>query len=74
MANRVQKKTALDSCLKNLAEMLEPHLVEIKHQGQSKHQHPEPLDHRRLFIPCYTEKTRRLPPLLATMTKSASSQ
>jgi hypothetical protein len=28
---------------KNIAETLEPHLIEIKHQEESKLQHPEPL-------------------------------
>jgi hypothetical protein len=42
--------------------MLEPHLVEIKHQEESKPQHPEPQAHKKLLhTPLYTEKNRRAP-------------
>jgi hypothetical protein len=49
MATRVQKQTAWVPWIKNLAETLEPHLMEIKHKGESKLQHPEPLDNRKLL-------------------------
>jgi hypothetical protein len=48
MATRVQKQTVWALWIKNLAEMLEPHL-EIKHQGESKLWHPEPLAYRKLL-------------------------
>jgi hypothetical protein len=37
--------------------MLEPHLSEIKHQGESKLQHPESLAIGSFSMPLYTEKT-----------------
>jgi hypothetical protein len=35
--------------IKDFAEMLETHLAEVKHQGELKLQHPEPLAHRMLL-------------------------
>jgi hypothetical protein len=49
IATRVQKQTAWVPWIKNLAETLEPHLAEIKHHGESKLQHPEPLVHRKFL-------------------------
>jgi hypothetical protein len=49
LVTREQKQTAWALWLKNLAEMLEPHLAEIKHQRESKLQHSEPLAHRKLL-------------------------
>jgi hypothetical protein len=49
MVTRVQKQTASAPRIKNCAEVLEPHLAEIKHQEESKLQHPEPLAHRKLL-------------------------
>jgi hypothetical protein len=43
MVTRAQKQTAWAPGLQNLTENLEPHLAEIKHQGESKFQHPKPL-------------------------------
>jgi hypothetical protein len=37
--------------------MLEPHLAEIKHQEESKLQHPEPQACKNFLMPYYTEKT-----------------
>jgi hypothetical protein len=48
MATRMQKQTVWAPWIKNLAETLEPHLVEIKQQGESKLRHAEPLSHRKL--------------------------
>jgi hypothetical protein len=45
MATRVQKQIAWALWLKNLTEMLEQHLVEIKQQPGSNLQHPKPLAH-----------------------------
>jgi hypothetical protein len=45
----VQKQTAWAQWVQNLPEMLEPHLVEIKQQGESKLGHPEPLAHGKLL-------------------------
>jgi hypothetical protein len=42
MVTRVQKQTAWALWLKNLAEMLQPHLTEIKHQEKSNLWHLEP--------------------------------
>jgi hypothetical protein len=33
----------------DFAERLETHLAEVKHQGELKHQHPEPLARGRLL-------------------------
>jgi hypothetical protein len=49
MVTRVQKLTAWVLWLKNFAEMLEPHLAEIKHQWESKLWHSEPLACRKLL-------------------------
>jgi hypothetical protein len=49
MVTRVQKQTAWAPWLQNLAETLEPHLAEIKHQGESKLRHPEPLAYTKLL-------------------------
>jgi hypothetical protein len=49
MATRVQKQTAWALWLQNIAETLEPHLAEIKHQGESKLQHPELLAHGKFL-------------------------
>jgi hypothetical protein len=35
--------------MRDLAEMLETHLADIKNQGELKFQHPEPLDCGRLL-------------------------
>jgi hypothetical protein len=43
MATRAQNQTAWAPWIKNLAEILEPYLVEMKHQGESKSWHLEPL-------------------------------
>jgi hypothetical protein len=43
MAARAQKQTVWALWLQNLTETLEPHMVEIKQQGESKLRHPEPL-------------------------------
>jgi hypothetical protein len=49
MVTRVQKQTAWALWLQNLTEMLEPHLVEIKHQWESKLWHPDSLALGKLF-------------------------
>jgi hypothetical protein len=49
VTTRVQKQTVLVPQLQNLAEMLEPHLVEIKHQQEPKHQHLKLLAHGNFF-------------------------
>jgi hypothetical protein len=49
MVTRVQKQIAWAPQIKNLAETLEPHLSEIKHQKESKLWHPEPLTHTKLL-------------------------
>jgi hypothetical protein len=41
--------------------MLEPHLAEVKQQGETKLQHPEPLACGKLLHAHYTEKTGGLP-------------
>jgi hypothetical protein len=61
MTTRVQKHTAWAPWIKNLAEMLEPHLAEIKHQGESKSQHPEPLAHTKLLHTTLYWENRRAP-------------
>jgi hypothetical protein len=61
MATRVQKQTAWALWIKNHAEMLEPHLVEIKHQGESKLGHPEPLARRKLIHATLHWKIRGAP-------------
>jgi hypothetical protein len=42
--------------------MLEQHLAEINHQGESKIQYPEPLAIESFSMPHYTEKTGGLLP------------
>jgi hypothetical protein len=59
MATRVQKQTAWTLWNKNLAETLEPYLAEIKQQGESKLQHPEPLARRKLLHPMLHWEKRR---------------
>jgi hypothetical protein len=49
METRVQKQTTCTLRLQNLAELLELPLAEIKQQGESKLQHPEPLDWGKLL-------------------------
>jgi hypothetical protein len=41
--NKGAEADSMSSVNQNLDEMLEPHLAEIKHQKESKLQHPEPL-------------------------------
>jgi hypothetical protein len=43
MVTKAQKQTVWAPRLQNLTEMLKPHVAEIKQQGESKLQHPEPL-------------------------------
>jgi hypothetical protein len=71
MATRVQKQTAWAPWIKNLPEMLKPHFVEIKHQGESKFWHPDSQPVESFSLPCHTENTGRLPPLLDTGSKPA---
>jgi hypothetical protein len=61
MVTRTQKKKAWDPWIKKLAETLEPDLVEIKHQAESKLWHPEPLTLKSFSTPHYTEKAGGLP-------------
>jgi hypothetical protein len=49
MVTRVQKQTEWALWIKNLAETLQPHLLEINHQGKSRLWHPEPLARRKLL-------------------------
>jgi hypothetical protein len=49
MVTRVQKQTVWAPEIKNIAEMLDPHLAEIKHQEESKLWHSEPLAHGKLL-------------------------
>jgi hypothetical protein len=60
MTTKVQKQTAWAPWLKNFAERLQPHLTEIKHQGESKFQHHEHLPLESFSMPHYTEKTSGL--------------
>jgi hypothetical protein len=59
MVTREQKQTVWARWIKKLAETLKPHLAEIKHQGESKLQHPEPLDHRKLLYAMLHWEIRR---------------
>jgi hypothetical protein len=49
MAITVQKQTAWAPWIKKLAEMLELHLAEVKHKGESKLWHPGSLAYRKLL-------------------------
>jgi hypothetical protein len=49
MATGTQTQTAWALWIRDLAEMLETHVTEVKHQGDPKPQHPEPLVHGRLL-------------------------
>jgi hypothetical protein len=49
MVTGAQKQPAWAPWIKNLAEMLEPYLAQIKHKGESKVLHPEPLACRKLL-------------------------
>jgi hypothetical protein len=52
----------MSSWIRDLAEMLETHFVEVKHKGQLKLWHPETLAHGRLLMSWYTERTGGPPP------------
>jgi hypothetical protein len=60
-ATRAQKQTAWAPRLQNLTKMLEPHLVEIKHQRESKFWHPEPLACGKLLHTMLHWENRRAP-------------
>jgi hypothetical protein len=49
MVTVTQTQTARALWIKDVAEMLETHLKEVKHQGELKRWHPEPLAHGRLL-------------------------
>jgi hypothetical protein len=49
MATRVQKQKLWAPRLQKLTEILEPHVAEIKQQGESKLWHPEPLARGKLL-------------------------
>jgi hypothetical protein len=49
MATGTQTQTAWALGIRDLAEMQETHLAEVKHQGELKLWHPEPLTHGRLL-------------------------
>jgi hypothetical protein len=49
MATVTQMQTAWALWIRDLAETLETHLVEVKHKGELKLGHPEPLAHGRLL-------------------------
>jgi hypothetical protein len=53
----IQTQTAWVLWIRDLAEMLEPHLKEVKHQGELKLWHPEPLSMDVCSMPLYTERT-----------------
>jgi hypothetical protein len=63
MATKAQKQTVWATWLQNLAETLESHLVEIKHQGESKLQHPEPLALGKLHTTLHWENRKSAGPL-----------
>jgi hypothetical protein len=49
MATGTQPQTSQPPLSGDFAERLETHLTEVKHQGELKHQHSEPLAHGRLL-------------------------
>jgi hypothetical protein len=49
MVTGTQMQTVWAPWIRDLAETLETHLAEVKHQGELKLQHPEPLDCGRLL-------------------------
>jgi hypothetical protein len=49
MATGTQMQTVLAPCIRDLAETLKSHLVEVKCQGELKLWHPEPLACGRLL-------------------------
>jgi hypothetical protein len=71
MTARAQKQTAWAPWLQNLAEMLEPHLAEIKQQGESKLRHPERLAHGKLLHAMLHWENRRAAALTDNGSKSA---
>jgi hypothetical protein len=58
MATKAQKQTEWTPWIKNLAEMLEPLLVEIMHQREPKLWHPELLTPRKLHITLHWENRK----------------
>jgi hypothetical protein len=59
MATGTQMQTAWDLWIRDFAEMLEIHFAEVKHKGELKLRHPEPLAHRRLLHAMIHWKSRR---------------
>jgi hypothetical protein len=49
MVTGTQMQTAWAPWIRDLAETLETYLAEVKHKGEQKLWHPEPLAHGRLF-------------------------
>jgi hypothetical protein len=49
MVTRVPEQTALALWVQNLSETLKPQLAEIKHKGELKFWHPEPILHGKLL-------------------------
>jgi hypothetical protein len=47
MATRIQPQTFWPLWSRDVAEKMETHLTEVKHQGELKHQHSETLAHGR---------------------------
>jgi hypothetical protein len=60
MASGTQLQTAWAPWIRDLAEILETHLAEVKHQGETKLQHSEPLAHGSLLHAMITKRTAGL--------------
>jgi hypothetical protein len=65
MATGTQPQTAWAPWTRDFAEMLEIRLPEVKHQGELKHQHSEPLAGEGFSMSRFTKRMRspKLPPL-----------
>jgi hypothetical protein len=57
MVTGTQLQIAWAPWIRDTAEMLETHLPEIKHQGEPKLQHSEPLAHGNSSTPWFTKRT-----------------
>jgi hypothetical protein len=67
MATGTQMQTVWVPWIRNLVEMRETHLAEVKHQGELKLLHPEPLAHGSSLHDMIHLKNKRAPtPLLST--------